>query len=73
MMELMAEMALAAGEPAVAAERLGLATALRGTPDAGSPDVRGATERVRAALGPAFDEVYAAAAARPLEEARAAL
>jgi hypothetical protein len=69
-MEVYAELALAADEPAAAAELLGIASALRGTPDAGSPDVRSTTERARAALGPAFDAAYAVAAALSPAQAR---
>jgi predicted ATPase/DNA-binding SARP family transcriptional activator len=58
-----ADLALAEGDPALAARLLGIAVALRGTADEGSPDVR----RIRAAageqLGPAYQQAYEGGAA----------
>ncbi|GAA1295158.1 SARP family transcriptional regulator [Planotetraspora silvatica] len=60
--EALADVALAEHRPGSAATSLGLAAALRGTPDRGNPDVLDSERRARAELGEVFDDEYAAAA-----------
>jgi hypothetical protein len=72
--EAYAMQALAAGDPRRAVELLGLAAAIRGTPDRGSLDVRHVESRSRAALDDSvFDATYAAAATLDANAAVAAL
>jgi predicted ATPase/DNA-binding SARP family transcriptional activator len=71
--EACAAVALAEPDPAAAALLLGLAAALRGLADSGSPDVAEATLRAREALGDGFAERYAAGAGQPLDDAITAL
>ncbi|ETK37486.1 BTAD domain-containing putative transcriptional regulator [Microbispora sp. ATCC PTA-5024] len=62
--EGLAEVAEAEGRPREAARLLGLAAAVRGAPDLGSPDARRTEAAARAALGDrAYDAAYSAAAA----------
>ncbi|GAA4567912.1 AfsR/SARP family transcriptional regulator [Planotetraspora kaengkrachanensis] len=60
--EALADVALAEHLPSAAAASLGLASALRGTPDRGNPDVVDSERRARALLGETYDVEYAAAA-----------
>ncbi|GAA4582961.1 hypothetical protein GCM10023194_19010 [Planotetraspora phitsanulokensis] len=60
--EALADVALAEHRPGAAATALGLASALRGTPDRGNPDVLDSERRARAHLDETFDAEYAAAA-----------
>jgi predicted ATPase/DNA-binding SARP family transcriptional activator len=69
--EAMAETVLAGGRPRAAARLLGLAAAVRGAADRGSPDVARTHDRARAGNETAFDEEYAAAAALDAETAYA--
>ncbi len=56
----LAEIAVAAGDAERAADLLGLAAAVRGTPDRGSPTIRATEQAAREALGDnAFDAIYA--------------
>jgi hypothetical protein len=73
-LEASAGLALAEGQPARAAERLGLATALRGRPDVGSPETLAVSAATRAALGePDYDRAYGATAALTPADARSVL
>lgn len=72
--EVLAAVALAEREPARAAHLLGLAEALRGVPDLGSPDAAAAVRAARAALGDEeYGARYAAAAGLGQEAATAAM
>jgi predicted ATPase/DNA-binding SARP family transcriptional activator len=72
--EALAAVAVATGDPADAARWLGLAVAVRGTADKGSPDVRATELSARTALGDAgFDQAYRAAAALGPAEAHTRL
>jgi predicted ATPase/DNA-binding SARP family transcriptional activator/tetratricopeptide (TPR) repeat protein len=71
--DALAALAVAGGQPERAARMLGLATATRGLPDRGSPDVAAAESAARAGLGPRYDRAYTAAARLSPAAATAAL
>ncbi|MFL6122153.1 BTAD domain-containing putative transcriptional regulator [Actinophytocola sp.] len=59
--EVAEALAQTAADPRAAARLLGLAAAVRGAPDVGSPDVRDTETAARARLGAAFDREFTAA------------
>jgi predicted ATPase/DNA-binding SARP family transcriptional activator len=69
--EVLAAVAMAAGEPELAALRLGLAEAIRGVADLGSPDCVAVAAGARAVLGDAYPAAYAVGAGLPQGEATA--
>jgi hypothetical protein len=71
--EVRAEMAVASADYRQAARLLGLAAAVRGLPDRGSPDVARTESAARAALPGDYEAAYAAAARLAPADAVAAL
>jgi predicted ATPase/DNA-binding SARP family transcriptional activator len=71
--EAMAQAAVAGDDPRAAARLLGLAAAVRGAVDVGSPDVHETESATRAALGSSFDEEFTAASTLEPVTARAEL
>jgi predicted ATPase/DNA-binding SARP family transcriptional activator len=71
--DALAMLAVAGGQPARAARMLGLAAAVRGLADRGSPDVAAAESAARAGLGHRYDHAYTTAARLGPDAATAAL